>query len=52
MCAVVDGMLWKTSVWRDTKTDATLLAVPVRVRGHKKSGDTVTVAFTFEWEDD
>jgi hypothetical protein len=48
--AVVDGVEWDTSVWRDTKTDATLLAVPARVRNGKQSGDAVTIAFTFDDE--
>ena len=41
--ATVDGVTWDTSVWRDTKTQSTLLAVPKRVRGNKKDGDTVAV---------
>jgi hypothetical protein len=45
--AVVDGLRWDTSVWRDSKTGGSLLAVPLRVRGGKRSGDTVTVEFTF-----
>jgi hypothetical protein len=44
--------VWDTSVWRDAKTDGALLAVPVRVRGRKGSGDRVTVEFTFEPDDD
>jgi hypothetical protein len=50
--AVVDAVSWDTSVGRDTKTSSTLLAVPLRVRGSKRSGDTVTVEFTFEGEED
>jgi hypothetical protein len=50
--AVVDGVSWDTSVWRDTKTSRSLLAVPLRIRGSKRSGDTVMVEFTFEAEDD
>jgi hypothetical protein len=49
--AVVDGLSWDTSVWRDTKTDRVLLAVPVRIRGNKGAGDTVTVEFTFDAEE-
>lgn len=50
--AVVDGVSWDTSVWRDTKTNGALLAVPIRIRGSKGSGETVTVEFTFDPEDD
>ncbi len=50
--AVVDGVSWDTSVWRDTKTNRSLLAVPARIRGRKRSGDTVTVEFTFDAEED
>ena len=50
--AVVDGVAWNTSIWRDSKTNGALLAVPARVRGGKGSGDTVTVEFTFDPEKD
>jgi hypothetical protein len=50
--AIVDGVEWTTSIWRDSKSDGSLLAVPLRVRGKKGDGDTVTVAFTFEPDDD
>jgi hypothetical protein len=50
--AVVDGVGWTTSIWRDRKSDGALLAVPARIRGRKGHGDTVTVAFTFEVDDD
>jgi hypothetical protein len=50
--AVVDGVSWNTSIWRDSKSDGALLAVPARVRGRKGSGDTVTVEFTFDPEND
>jgi hypothetical protein len=45
--ATVDGVAWKTSVWRE-KSGRTLLAVPARVRGGKGEGDRVrvTIAFT------
>lgn len=49
--AVVDGVAWDTSIWRDKERGA-LLAVPARIRGRKGDGDTVTVEFTFEVEDD
>jgi hypothetical protein len=45
--ATVDGHTWKTSVWRDTKTKRTLLAVPQRVRGTKGHGDSVSVRLDF-----
>jgi hypothetical protein len=51
VAAVVDGVPWDTSVWRDTKTSSFFLAVPLRVRGSKRSGDTVTVEFTFDGEE-
>jgi hypothetical protein len=50
--AVVDGAAWNTSIWRDRKNGGGLLAVPARIRGRKGHGDTVTVEFTFELEDD
>ncbi len=50
--ATVDGVSWDTSIWRDTKTDRSLLAVPARVRGKKGQGDTVRVAFSFEEDAD
>lgn len=50
--AVVDGVAWDTSIWRDTKSNGSLLAVPRRVRGTKGAGDRVTVEFTFERDDD
>ena len=50
--AVVDGIRWDTSVWRDPKTGVSVLAVPLRVRGGKQSGDAVTVEFSFSEADD
>lgn len=50
--AVVDGTAWDTSLWRDRKTGGALLAVPERIRGGKGDGDSVTVEFTFDREDD
>ncbi len=50
--AVVEGIAWNTSIWRDRKRDGALLAVPARIRGQKGGGDTVTVEFTFEPDDD
>jgi len=48
--AVVDGHAWDTSVWR-AKGGGAVLAVPKRVRGEKKHGDTVTVTITFDEDD-
>ena len=45
--ATVDGQTWNTSVWRDTKTQRTLLAVPKRIRGSKGDGDSVFVRLEF-----
>jgi hypothetical protein len=50
--ATVDGATWETSIWRDTKSDRSLLAVPARLRGRKGHGDPVTVEFSFEPDDD
>lgn len=49
--AIVDGVAWHTSIWRD-KDRGALLAVPARIRGRKGDGDAVTVEFTFEPEID
>lgn len=45
--ATVDGQTWDTSVWRDTKSRRTLLAIPKRIRGIKGDGDAVTVRLEF-----
>lgn len=45
--ATVDGHTWETSVWRDTKSGRTLLAVPKRFRGAKGAGDQVRVTLSF-----
>ena len=50
--AVVDGIAWNTSIWRDSQSDGALLAVPARIRGGKGHGDRVTVEFTFEFDDE
>lgn len=50
--AVIDGIAWETSVWRDSKSNGSLLAVPARIRGRKGAGDTVTVELTFEDDED
>ena len=44
--AAVDGIAWRTSVWRG-KDGRTLLAVPAKVRGGKGDGDAVHVEITF-----
>lgn len=46
--ATVDGTEWKTSVWWDSKSKRTLLAVPKKVRGTKGDGDRVRVTLTFD----
>jgi len=50
--ASVDGVTWETSLWRASKSDGALLAVPRSIRGSKQPGDTVTVQFTFDPDDD
>ena len=44
--AVVDGVAWRTSVWRG-KDGRALLAVPARIRGAKGDGDMVVVEIRF-----
>ena len=44
--ATVDGVRWKTSVWRE-KSGRTLLPVPKAVRGEKGDGDRVQVRLEF-----
>jgi hypothetical protein len=41
--ATVDDREWTTSVWRDSRNDRSLLAVPARIRGAKQHGDKVRV---------
>lgn len=50
--ATVDGVTWETSIWRDTKSNRSLLAVPKKHRGSKGDGDAVTVTFQFDPDDD
>jgi hypothetical protein len=45
--ARVDGVAWKTSVWRD-KTYGTLLPAPKRVRGDRGDGDVMRIELTAE----
>jgi hypothetical protein len=42
--ATVDGTTWDTSVWWDSKSGSTLLAVPAKVRKGKEDGETVSVS--------
>lgn len=46
--ATVDDVTWATSVWWDSKSERTLLAVPKKVRGAKGDGDRVQVILEFE----
>lgn len=46
--ATVDGRTWDTSVWKDTRSRSTLLAVPKKIRGAKEDGDSVTVELEFK----
>lgn len=41
--ATVDGVTWTTSLWRDSKNDRSLLAVPKDKRSGKGHADTVQV---------
>jgi len=50
--ATVDGATWRTSIWRDSKSDRSLLAVPKKHLGAKGDGDTVRVAYEFEFDDE
>lgn len=46
--ATVDGASWATSVWWDSKSKRTLLAVPQKIRGAKGDGNTVAVTLEFD----
>jgi hypothetical protein len=46
--ATVDGTTWETSVWWDSKSKRTLLAVPKKVRGTKGDRDPVAVTLAFK----
>ena len=50
--ATLDGVTWTTSVWRDSKSNRSLLAVPKARRGGKGDGDAVTVTLEFVRDDD
>lgn len=45
--ATVNGKTWETSVWWDTKSQRTLLAVPKKIRAGKEDGDVVEVSLAF-----
>ena len=49
--ATVDGVTWKTSVWRDSKNDQSVLAVPKKYRGTKGDRDRVRVTLEFVEDD-
>lgn len=50
--ATVDGVTWTTSLWRDTKSDRSLLAVPAAKRPGKGHGNTVRVELRVIADDD
>ena len=50
--ATVEGETWQTSLWRDAKSNRSLLAVSKAHRGGKGDGDTVTVTFEFDPDDE
>ena len=45
--ASMDGIEWDTSVWR-SKTGEGFLPIPKRVRGDKEEGAGVSIAFSYE----
>ena len=51
MVATVDGHTWTTSVWRAKEGDGSLLAVPKKIRGTKRDGDSVRVTLELVPED-
>jgi hypothetical protein len=46
--ATVDGKSWATSVWWDSQSKRTLLAVPKRMRQEKGEGDRIRVILEFQ----
>lgn len=50
--ATVDGESWHTSVWLDTTSNRSLLAVPKARRGTKGDGDAVCVTLVVEGDED
>lgn len=49
--ATVDGETWATSVWIDSKSQRSLLAVPKAKRHGKGHGDAVTVTLVLDDDD-
>ena len=49
--ATVDGHTWTTSVWRAKEGEGSLLAVPKKIRGTKRDGDSVSVTLELIPED-
>lgn len=49
--ATVDDQTWSTSVWVDTKSRRSLLAVPKARRGRKSDGDAVIVTLVVDDDD-
>ena len=48
--ATVDGKTWKTTIWKDTKGQRTLLPVPKKIRGLKGNGHVVNVEIRLDRE--
>jgi hypothetical protein len=48
--ANVDGKIWKTTIWRDSKRKKIFLPVPKKIRGSKSDGDKVTVELRMDRE--
>ncbi len=46
--ATVDGVTWETSVWRDARSNRSLLAIPKKLRGVRDDGDEITVTLAFQ----
>lgn len=44
----VDGHTWRTSVWRDTKSNRSLLPVPKKYLGTRRAGDVVSVTLELD----
>ena len=50
--ATVDGLTWRANLWRDSKNDRSLLAVPKAMRPGKEGGDEVRVTIRVIEEDE
>ena len=48
--ASVDGRHWATTIWRESKTQRTLLPVPKKIRQKKRHGDQVKVTLILDKE--